>query len=43
MSKWFTGMQRKISTFLLFTLITAAILGGGNAAQAASLNQSTVY
>lgn len=43
MSKWFTGMQRKISTFLLFTLITAAIWGGGNAAQAASLNQSTVY
>ncbi|MFS0870573.1 DUF5050 domain-containing protein [Paenibacillus xylanilyticus] len=43
MNKWFTGMQRTISTFLLFTLITAAILGGGTAAQAASLSQSTVY
>lgn len=43
MKTGYTYLQRTICTLLLFTLIAAVTLGGGTAAQAASLSQSTVY
>ncbi|SEL06941.1 DUF5050 domain-containing protein [Paenibacillus sp. OK003] len=43
MNKWSTRMHHTVFTLLLFTLITAAVLGGGANAHAASLSQTTVY
>ncbi|MGC5775758.1 DUF5050 domain-containing protein [Paenibacillus pabuli] len=43
MNKWSSRVQRTLCALLLFTLMAAATLGGGNGAQAASLNQSIVY
>ncbi|MEC0128558.1 hypothetical protein [Paenibacillus pabuli] len=43
MNKWSSRVQRTLCAMLLFILMAAATLGGGNGAQAASLNQSTVY